>query len=159
MAQARMVEQLIGEQISVPLQLSVSCAEDAPWLRPNPADGNTLLGTQFVDFLRAQCEVWPRGSVPRDFHDPVTADRPVLLLSGEFDPVTPPRYGEQVRASLPQARHLVLRGQGHGVMGVSCVPRLLGEFMERPVPAALEAKCLDSLRDTPPFAGPYGWEP
>jgi hypothetical protein len=44
-------------------------------------------------------------------------------------------------------------------MGVSCVPRLLGEFIERPIPAALEAKCLDSLRDTPPFAGPYGWEP
>ena len=36
MAQARMVEQLVGEQISVPLQLSVSCAEDAPWLRADP---------------------------------------------------------------------------------------------------------------------------
>ena len=56
---------------------------------------------------------------------------PVLLLSGEFDPVTPPRYGEAVARTLPNARHLVLRGQGHGVLGVGCTPRLLAEFLER----------------------------
>lgn len=159
MAQARMVEQLVGEQISVPLQLSVMCAEDAPWLEPNPADRGTLLGTQFVDFIQALCTVWPLGRVPEDFHAPIRSDRPVLLLSGEFDPVTPPRYGEQVRAMLGNARHLELRGQGHGVLGVSCTPRLVAEFLERLAPSGLDASCLDSLGYTPPFAGPYGWEP
>lgn len=159
MAQARMVEQLVGEQISMPLQMSVMCAEDAPWLEADPADRDTLLGTQFVTFLQAQCDVWPRGHMPADFHAPVRADRPVLLLSGEFDPVTPPRYGALVASQLPDARHLVLRGQGHSVLGLSCVPRLLGEFMERPEPARLDAKCLDSLGYTPPFTGAYGWEP
>jgi pimeloyl-ACP methyl ester carboxylesterase len=159
MAQARMIEQLVGEQISVPLQLSVTCAEDAPWLGANAADAGTLMGSAFVDFVRAQCSVWPRGRAPADFHEPVEANRPVLVLSGEFDPVTPPRYGETVAAMLPDARHLVLRGQGHSVMGISCAPRLVADFFARPEPARLDAKCLDSLGYTPPFAGAYGWDP
>jgi pimeloyl-ACP methyl ester carboxylesterase len=159
MAQARMVEQLVGEQISVPLQLAVSCAEDVPWLVADPADRDTILGTAFVDFLRAQCEVWPRGVIPDDFHEPVVVDRPVLLLSGEFDPVTPPRYGDEVAGRLPDARHLVLRGQGHSVLGVGCTPRLLADFLQKPEPARLDAKCLDSLGYVPPFAGAYGWDP
>ncbi len=68
MAQSRMMEQLIGEQIYVPLQLSVMCAEDAPGMRVDPADAGTLLGTEFVDYTLAQCAVWPRGTVPQDFH-------------------------------------------------------------------------------------------
>ena len=159
MAQARMVEQLVGEQISVPLQLAVSCSEDAPWLVPDPADRDTILGTAFVDFLRAQCEIWPRGSVPDDFHTPVVADRPVLLLSGEFDPVTPPRYGDEVARQLPQARHVVLRGQGHSVLGIGCTPRLLARFFERPEPARLDTHCIDTLGYAPPFGGAYGWDP
>ncbi|HET7202818.1 MAG TPA: alpha/beta hydrolase [Steroidobacteraceae bacterium] len=158
-AQARMVGQLVGEQISVPLQLSVSCAEDAPWLVPDPADRDTMMGSSFVDVLRAQCEVWPRGRVPADFHEPVTVRQPVLLLSGEFDPVTPPRYGEAVARQLPHARHLVLRGQGHGVLGVGCTPRLLGRFLARPEPRRLDTGCLDDLGYMPPFVGVYGWDP
>lgn len=159
MAQARMVEQLVGEQIAVALQLSVSCAEDAPWLRSNPADADTLLGNEFVDFMQAQCAVWPRGAVPADFHAPVTVDRPVLLLSGEFDPVTPPRYGERVARDLPRSRHLLLRGQGHGNLAVSCVPRIIAAFFAQPEPARVDAACLDALGYTPPFTGAYGWDP
>ena len=159
MAQARMVQQLVGEQVSVPLQLSVTCAEDAPGLVADPADRDTLLGTALVDLLQAQCSVWPRGWAPADFHAPVTATRPVLLLSGEFDPVTPPRYGEQVQRSLPRSRHFVLRGQGHGVFGVGCTPRLVADFVNQADAGGLDGRCLDTLTYTPPFAGPYGWEP
>jgi ABC-type multidrug transport system fused ATPase/permease subunit len=41
----------------------------------------------------------------------------VLLISGEYDPVTPPRYGDEVAADLGNARHLVLKGQGHSLLG------------------------------------------
>jgi pimeloyl-ACP methyl ester carboxylesterase len=159
MAQARMAEQLVGEQISIPLQLSVSCAEDAPWLQARPADRDTLIGTAFVDMTHAQCSVWPRGSAPADFHAPVQAPQPVLMLSGELDPVTPPRYGEEVGKTLPQSRHLVLRGQGHSVMGIGCTPKLIGQFIEHADAKQLDASCLDQLMYVPPFAGSYGWEP
>jgi pimeloyl-ACP methyl ester carboxylesterase len=82
-----------------------------------------------------------------------------LLLSGEFDPVTPPRYGDEVARTLPQSRHFVLRGQGHGVLGVGCVPQLFAEFIERADAKRLDGSCLERLEYTPPFGGSYGWEP
>jgi pimeloyl-ACP methyl ester carboxylesterase len=159
MSQARMIEQMLGDSISVGLSLSVSCAEDAPLLKVDPADEGTVLGTAFVEFVRAQCEVWPRGRMPADFHAPVESSHPVLILSGEFDPVTPRRYGDEVARSLPRSRHLVLRGQGHSVMRVGCVPRLMAEFVARADATGLDAGCLDQLTYVPPFTGPYGWEP
>lgn len=159
MAQAAMIESLIGEQISLGLQLAVACAEDVDLLRPNPADEGTLLGNAFVESMRAMCEVWPRGERPRDFHEPVRSDVPVLALSGEFDPVTPPRYGDQVIETLSRGRHLVARGQGHNVMIVGCAPRLIAKFIASADAKGLDAGCLDQLIYTPPFTGTYGWEP
>jgi len=158
-AQGRMIESLVGEQINQGLQLSVSCSEDADRLRVDPADANTLMGTAFVATLLAQCEVWPRGRRPPDFNDPVRSDRPALLLSGEFDPVTPPRYGEQVLGHLPNGRHLVARGQGHNVMVAGCAPRLMARFVASADAKGLDASCLERLDYTPPFTGSHGWEP
>jgi pimeloyl-ACP methyl ester carboxylesterase len=159
MAQGRMIESLVGEQINQGLQLSVSCSEDADRLRVEPADSSTLMGTAFVATLLAQCEAWPRGRRPADFNEPVRSDRPVLLLSGEFDPVTPPRYGEQVLAQLPNGRHLVARGQGHNVMVAGCAPRLMARFVASVDAKGLDANCLERLAYTPPFTGSFGWEP
>jgi pimeloyl-ACP methyl ester carboxylesterase len=159
MSQSRMMEQLIGEQIYVPLQLSVMCAEDAPGMRADPADAGTILGTEFVDYTLAQCEAWPRGTMPKDFHAVVKSDAPVLLLSGELDPVTPPRYGDEVQRTLPNSRHFVFRGQGHSVMGVGCGPRLVAEFIATADAHALDGSCLDQLQYSPPFGGSFGWDP
>jgi pimeloyl-ACP methyl ester carboxylesterase len=159
MAQAQMMLGQVSEQIMHGMQLSVLCSEDAAGLRADPADAGTVLGTEFLDFSLAQCAVWPRGAVPEDFHAPLRSDAPVLLLSGEFDPVTPPRYGEQVLAGLPHGRHLVLRGQGHNVIGVGCAPKLLARFVDTADAKGLDAACLDKLAYAPPFVGFYGWEP
>ena len=159
MAQARMVDELVGEQFAQGVQLSVICAEDAVRLRVDRADERTLLGTGFVEVLLAQCEVWPRGRRPADFDDPVQSDRPVLLLSGELDPVTPPRYGEAVVRHLPNGRHLVLRGQGHSVMATGCAPRLVARFIDTADARGLDASCLDRLAAPPPFLGAFGWGP
>ncbi len=159
MAQARMIESLVGEQIMHGMQLSVSCSEDADLLEVDPADAETLMGTAFVESLRAQCTVWPRGRRPADFHEPVASERPALLLSGEFDPVTPPAYGERVLATFPNGRHLVARGHGHNVMVAGCMPRLMARFIDTADAKGLDAGCLDQLTYTPPFTGAYGWEP
>jgi pimeloyl-ACP methyl ester carboxylesterase len=159
MAQAQMLMGQLGDQIQHGMQLSVMCAEDAPALKADPADANTVLGTEFVDYSLAQCAVWPRGAVAGDFSTAYAGDTPVLLLSGEFDPVTPPRYGDAVAAAWKGSRHLVLRGQGHNVIGVGCAPKLIARFIDTLDAAELDATCLDSLNYTPPFAGHFGWEP
>ena len=102
---------------------------------------------------------WPRGERPAGFREPLTGDVPVLAITGELDPVTPPRYGEAVVEHLPNGRHLVLAGQGHSVLGAGCMPELFAQFLETADADALDADCLSRLRATPPFAGHYGWEP
>jgi pimeloyl-ACP methyl ester carboxylesterase len=159
MAQASMIESLVGEQIAQGMALSVTCSEDAKWLRARQEDRETVLGNAFVAAIKAQCEAWPRGHVPGDFHQPVRADTPVLVLSGEFDPVTPPRYGEQVVETLPNGRHLVLRGQAHNVMTAGCAPRLMSQFVDRADALGLDVQCLEQLIRTPVFTGAHGWEP
>ncbi|MCU0685893.1 MAG: alpha/beta hydrolase, partial [Polyangiaceae bacterium] len=158
-ADAAMVEGLLGEQILHGLQLSVICSEDADRLSPDPADDATVLGGELARAMKAQCEVWPKGRRAPDFHEPLTSDVPTLLLSGEFDPVTPPRYGERVAATLSRGRHLVARGQGHHVTPAGCLPKLVAAFLREADAKALDASCLERLGPTPPFEGPHGWGP
>ena len=106
------------------------------------------------------CEVWPKGDKPADFNTPLKGDLPVLVLTGEFDPVTPPKYGEEIASkALPNARWLDLKGQGHNVIGAGCMPKLFAQFIEKADAKALDAKCLDKLAYVPPFTSNNGWEP
>lgn len=159
LAQARMLMGDLGDSIAHGMQLSVTCTEDYPDLQERPEDAGTVLGTELLDFTRAQCEAWPRGERTGDFREPLATGVPALLLSGEFDPVTPPRYGDAVAGHLPNGRHLVLPGQGHNVLAAGCMPSLAAQFIESADAGALDASCLDRLQPVPPFAGTYGWEP
>ena len=159
LAQSRMLLDNVSDTIMHGMQLSVMCTEDYPELQASPDDAGTVLGTDLVDFSRAQCAVWPQGERPAGFREPLTGDVPVLAVTGELDPVTPPRYGDAVVEHLPNGRHLVLAGQGHSVLGAGCMPELFAQFLETADAKSLDADCLSRLRATPPFAGHYGWEP
>ena len=159
MAQSRLLMGSIGEMIMHGMQLSVSCSEDADELVVDPADSDTVLGTFFVEFSKAQCAVWPRGQRPANFREPLTGDLPVLAISGEFDPVTPPADADRAIAQLTNARHLVLPGQGHTPITVGCMPQLFAQFIEGADAKALDATCLERLAALPPATGLHGWEP
>jgi hypothetical protein len=159
MALSKLLVSTIGDQIMAGMQMSVICAEDASELKADDADRDSLLGIDMITTIKAQCEIWPRGQRPKDFRAPLTGKLPVLILSGEFDPVTPPRYGDEVLKSLPNGRHLVVRGQGHNVLPVGCMPKLFARFVETADAKSLDAKCLDTVPYAVPFTGFYGWEP
>ncbi len=159
MALSKLLGNSVGDQMAMGMQLSVVCSEDAFGFKSDPAAEGTLLGNQLSQFMGAQCAVWPKGSMPADFHQPLTGKVPALVLEGEMDPVTPPRYGEEVVKTLPNARLLVLRGQGHNVIGAGCMPKLFAEFIDTTDAKALDAKCLDTLGYVPPFTSFNGWEP
>jgi pimeloyl-ACP methyl ester carboxylesterase len=112
-----------------------------------------------TEAMAAICKVWPRGDMPADFHKPLATRVPALVLEGEFDPVTPPRYGEEVVRTLPNGRLLVLRGQGHNVIGAGCMPKLFAQFLQDADAKKLDAKCLDTLAYAQPFTSFNGWQP
>jgi len=159
MSLAQLMTRTMGGSMNRGMQWSVICAEDAGRFDAGATQEDTLLGDEVGRMFFAACPVWPTGARPADFNAPFKSDLPVLLLSGELDPVTPPRYGERVLAGTPNGRHLTLKGQGHGTMGLGCMPKLLGKFMETADAKALETQCLDTLTYVPPFTGFNGWEP
>jgi pimeloyl-ACP methyl ester carboxylesterase len=133
--------------------LSVYCSEDAPRFTREDAvrkaDG-TFLGTAALDMFLKPCAFWPAGRVEPQFYEAPVSDTPVLVLSGDLDPVLPPIRGEQAAASLPNARHVVVPGAGHMTSLSGCVPRLMEEFFTAADAEALDTSCLDGLH-RPPF--------
>lgn len=154
MAQWLLLRDSLENEMAYGMQLSVICSEDADLLQAREENEGTLLGNAFVELTREQCEVWPHKPRPADFHDPVNSAVPTLLLSGEWDPVTPPAYGDAVAATLTRSRHLVARGQGHIVLGRGCAARLAARFLDTLDPSGLDAGCLEALA-APSFAIGY----
>jgi pimeloyl-ACP methyl ester carboxylesterase len=147
------------QSISQGMEMSVMCAEDAPRFPPQLSENDYLMGNLLEKAVAIQCGIWPRGPVPEDFNDPVTGDVPVLLLSGEFDPVTPPEYAEQVAVHFSNATHLVARGQGHIATTRGCVGDIVSDFVIAGNADGLETECLSQLQATPYFLSLTGPTP
>ncbi len=159
-AQAALLGDGMGGSLSEGMFLSVICAEDVPYIddeRAAEETAGTLLGMMFVEHLRATCAHWVRAPIPAGFRDPVVSDVPALVLSGQLDPVTPPRWGEHALETLANGRHIVVPGAGHGVTALPCADTILAAFFEQGDASALEVRCLESRRRPPffiDFAGP-----
>jgi pimeloyl-ACP methyl ester carboxylesterase len=137
--------------------LSVVCAEDMPHISTADVERETaggFIGSAMFDTRMKPCEFWPKGTVSDDYYAPVTSVRPVLIFSGEDDPVTPPSWGEHVAAALPNSRHIVVPGAGHITLMRGCVRDLVGRFLDRASAEGLDVACVTTLT-RPPFFTSY----
>ena len=134
------------------MQLSVICAEDADLLGDRPDDAKLILGDALVRVMRAQCEVWPRGTRPADFHAPVQSDKPVLILEGEWIRSRRRATAKQILKGLPNGRLLVAKGQGHSVSAAAACRDWSPRTSSRRIDAkALDAGCIADFGPTPAF--------
>lgn len=142
----------LSDKMSLGMMLSVLCREDVGRLQAAApeAELQSFAGTAIRDYWQAACSVWPVQRATSDFDTPVSAAIPSLLLSGVWDPVTPPRNGEMLADTLPNARHIAVQGTAHIAGYRGCMPRLIADFYDRPDPEAIDASCLDVLT-TPEF--------
>ncbi|MEM6639909.1 MAG: alpha/beta fold hydrolase [Pseudomonadota bacterium] len=160
-AQALTVSQVLADSMAFGMHNAVVCAEDAPFFGAidREALAQTYLGTPVVDALSAACDLWPQGRMDDDFKTPFESDVPVLVLSGEADPITPPEYGERVVDYLGRARHILGPGQGHGQAAVGCFPMLMGQFVRDRDLDALDTSCVEQQIASPFFTSFAGPEP
>ena len=162
-SQTVMMARQIGDQLASGMQNSVICSEDEPRFAGATIDRQriaaTYQGSDQLDALAEICKTWPRGPVDADLHSALHSDIPVLLLSGEADPVTPPADAERAAAGLSHHRHLVLRGEGHGQLATGCIPTLMAQFLDDLRPEILDASCLERHRPAPFFVGLTGPAP
>jgi pimeloyl-ACP methyl ester carboxylesterase len=130
--------------LSMGMNFSVTCAEDLPFIDDATAareTAGTMLGDYRVREQKRVCGLWPRGSIPADARQPVRSDLPVLLFSGERDPVTPPEFGERVAKGLTNSLLLIVPHGSHGAEG-PCADHLVAEFIERASTKGLDTACI-----------------
>ncbi|MCL4265220.1 MAG: alpha/beta hydrolase [Anaerolineae bacterium] len=133
--------------VSVGMQFSVQCHEEngfataeqittalaaQPELEPVFRDSPNLGPNALVI-----CEQWGAGTAVPLENEPITSDIPTLILAGEYDPITPPAWGQQIQANLGNAYYYEFPGTGHGVSlsgecGVSVVESFLADPTAEP---------------------------
>jgi pimeloyl-ACP methyl ester carboxylesterase len=133
---------------------SQTCAEDVWRIREEDvpaATAGTLLGEGRVRQQLRMCRQWPRGELPADFDGPVKGTPPVLLMTGAWDPATPPRWAESALRIIPGARHVVIPFAGHGLhdSAVKCVLDITAGFVREPSSLALDTSCLSQVQREP----------
>jgi pimeloyl-ACP methyl ester carboxylesterase len=136
--------------------LSVTCSEDVPFIGEEEAKAATA-GTFFGDFRirqqQAACAEWPVRAVDPAHLEPVRSTVPVLIVSGERDPVTPPRAGDDVAHALTNVLHLVVPGGAHGtdgMAGADCPDRIAERFVAAGTLGGLDTSCITAM-SSPPF--------
>ena len=162
-AQAEMIRGQLEEALAIGMHNSVVCSEDLPFVDLDAVDRSALqrsfLGDGMLDALTAICDVWPVGPVDDDLKQPLKSAVPTLLLSGEFDPVTPPANASAAAAGFADHANLVFRGQGHIQLGARCAQTLIRQFLEAGTAAGLATACVDDVQPAPFFLNFNGGTP
>ncbi len=88
------------------------------------------------------CEAW---GMPEGASTALPAsDVPTLILTGQFDPLTPPEWGQQAAASLTNAYAFEFPNLGHVSGADSCVQRIMAQFLQTPE-AQSENPCIATI--------------
>ena len=135
------------------LHYSVICAEDVAFdraddviaagaeLPPRFDSAFTQAALQTIDL----CRVWDVPAADASHKLPVVSDIPTLLLSGAYDPITPPGWAEAAAQSLSASWHVVFPAVGHGALGSSdCADQIARSFLRQPT-AQPDGSCVEAL--------------
>ncbi len=137
--------------VATGMYFSVMCAEDGS-LPPAPPD-NTGLRPEVAernagdqeDFEKL-CRLWNVQPLPNEVNGVVNSDVPALVLSGNFDPITPPANGERVAATLRNSFSFTFPNTGHGALNSEdCAMGIARAFLDNPAQQP-DASCIDALK-------------
>ena len=85
------------------------------------------------DLVPALCASWLDPTTEPADGTPVASAVPTLLLSGEFDPITPPPWADLAAETLSRSHTVVVPMGGHGVgLDTRCGRALVGAFLDAP---------------------------
>jgi pimeloyl-ACP methyl ester carboxylesterase len=129
---------------------SVMCAEDFDYA-PDEL-GLTGVRASFVEEAKKDvelqqtiCKVWNVERLGPEADQAVVSDIPTLLLSGNFDPVTPPVNGETVAETLSNDYAYAFPANGHGAfLKDECPNSIVEQFLANPDQEP-DASCIENL--------------
>lgn len=124
--------------VAVGMNLSVVCAEYAPLTSSAKiAAAEAEVRPEIASVWNSQkylvaCPIWSVPPAPASMSKPVTSDVTTLLLSGSFDPSTPPSWSDHVAETLPHAHQTSIASATHGVVLTECGMLTLATFLHDP---------------------------
>jgi pimeloyl-ACP methyl ester carboxylesterase len=136
------------------LNLSVSCAEDVPFITESAVlttSAHSFEGDVRVRAQQRACALWNVAPVAAAFVEPVHSDAPILMVSGTDDPATPPKYAREALAYLPNARILSIRGGSHDSES-ACMDATIVAFVRAGSAKGLDLDRCGSTYRRPAFA-------
>jgi len=79
------------------------------------------------------CRDWGIRLLDKSLLEPVRSDIPTLLMSGSFDPITPPAHATRVASYLSRAQSVTFARGAHGqAFLLPCANRLISDFLDNP---------------------------
>ncbi|MBV8344857.1 MAG: alpha/beta fold hydrolase [Candidatus Eremiobacteraeota bacterium] len=149
-----MVAQGLSQEVAGGLNLSVTCAEDVPFITESDVARTSASSFEGDLRVRAQqraCRIWDVAPAPASFVRPVRSDAPILMISGTDDPTSPPAYAREALRYLRNARMLLVRNASHGTE-TRCGDRIIVEFIRARSAKGLDLKSCENEYHRPPFA-------
>lgn len=132
---------------------SVECREEVSFNRFATAEGTVQQsGSTFsrhllpaVETIFDICSLWKSGKAHALENEAVLSTVPALVMAGQFDPVTPPEWSQQVALNLSNSYTFIFPGEGHSVLETgTCPQQVMANFLKDPTqqPAA---ECIDYM--------------
>jgi pimeloyl-ACP methyl ester carboxylesterase len=146
--------------ISYGMYYSVQCGEEIQFeTQQQLIDADQAYPEQHNTFDAASayqvCQQWGAKLADPIENQPVTSDLPTLVLSGEYDPITPPSYNQAVAKTLSNSFFFEFPGIGHGVsISGPCPLGIAKAFLNDPNAAPNNA-CIAAMSG-PAFDVPSG---
>jgi pimeloyl-ACP methyl ester carboxylesterase len=145
----------LSRGIAEGMYFAVTCTEDVA--RTDTAAAYRAGRGTFLADHRARahieaCRGWPRGELPSGFGEEVVSDVPVLIITGQYDPATPPADARAAASRLGNARVVIVPHGGHsaaGLTGADCIAGLETAFIDDPDPAKLDIGCVAGIHRRP----------
>jgi pimeloyl-ACP methyl ester carboxylesterase len=131
---------------------SDECSEDWAFLTPHDIPvAMQGIAPQIQPALQADlqqeydsCQLWHVQPAPAVQKQPVVSALPTLVLSDEYDPITPPANGRLVAQTLKNSYYFLFPGLGHGAEYNSpCVDGIISAFDDHPTQKPSDACVAD----------------
>lgn len=124
------------------MYFSVECAEEWPFSKLS--DNQAAVAQSLPEFAQDSdigvqanltlCQKWNVPAASQDQVSLLKSDLPTLVMEGQFDPITPPDYGQKVAQNLSKSFYVEFPYNGHGevVPGNVCGINVMKAFLADP---------------------------
>jgi pimeloyl-ACP methyl ester carboxylesterase len=139
------------------MYFSVLCNEEIPFSTSGEFEAVVAEYPEFAGFFAgfevgglayAVCPDWGAGQAGARENEPVKSDIPTLIMTGEYDPIVPPGWGQGAAETLSHSYFFEYPGMGHGVSFSHCPRSMMLAFLGNPS-AAPDDTCIAEVEPAP----------